>query len=368
MGLMTSPDVSARPSQVTIAGWAVAVASVFLLLAAFDALGSLHTIDTREALSKRITSGNLQGLGLTVADALELKRWALYVSAVASVATAILGVYVLRRDKAARIGLSVAAVPIVLAAPFTQSFLGMVIGAGAVVLWSRTARDWFAGRPITPREPRPQPRPEQRTSRPDPTWSPPTTPTTPSAPHGTAGNQPPPTLGWGAAPGATTSLADLPPPTSTTPLWLPPPTAPDPLDDQPREVRFSCILTWVSTAVTAVGALLLLIAIGVDRAEVLDAIRGNQDMDSSISDDTLVQGLMVGSVVVLLWCTGAALVAVFTWRGLHWAWVLHVVSTVLAALLAVWLFPNTLLHLAAIGTVLGLLTSRPTREWFSRHR
>ena len=35
-GGMNEPDRSARPSQVTVAGWAVAIASVMLVVAVFD--------------------------------------------------------------------------------------------------------------------------------------------------------------------------------------------------------------------------------------------------------------------------------------------------------------------------------------------
>ena len=71
---MSQPDPTARPSQVTVAGWAVAVASVLLLLAVFDTMGKLETVDMRERLSRAISSGSAKDLGFTVSDATAVLR------------------------------------------------------------------------------------------------------------------------------------------------------------------------------------------------------------------------------------------------------------------------------------------------------
>src|SRR5689334_8333161 len=123
MDRMSPSETSARPSQVTVAGWAVAIASVMLAVGVFDAMRNLHSVDTREEVTRALSTGSAKGLGISVDDALTAMRWALFVSGAAAAAAAILGVFVLQRNKGARIGLTVAAVPIVLASPISGSFL-----------------------------------------------------------------------------------------------------------------------------------------------------------------------------------------------------------------------------------------------------
>lgn len=351
---MSSPGPSARPTQVTVAGWTVAVASAFLLVSVFDALGSLHSVETRDQLTQAIDSGNLQGLGITVAEALTVKRWALYISAVAAVLTGVLGVFVLQRDRAARIGLSIGAVPIVLAVPLTGSFLAMLVGAGAVVLWSRPARDWYAGRPIT----KPAPRSESRRD------DLPSAPAAPPAPVAwvppTGGSQPGPTPGWGAAPG--TWVGPQPP---TYPAY---PPVPAPVVARPRQVRGACLITWILSGITGLGYLALLAAISIDQQALIDVVKDNPAWDDSLDDDLIVTAAVVGSVLFLLWCVAVSVVAVFTWRGAQWAWIVHLVSTGAAALASAVALPWGLIHLVAIASAFGMLMSRPARAWFTNRR
>ncbi|MGO4258750.1 hypothetical protein AB4Y76_20120, partial [Marmoricola sp. RAF53] len=201
---MSPEQPNARPSQVTVAGWAVAAAAVVLVVAVFDQMARLHTVDMREDIARVISSGSAADLGLTVARATEILRWILMVSAVAAVAAGVFGVFVLQRHRAARIGLTVAAVPVVLTAPVAGSLPAMVIGAGAALLWSRPARDWFAGRPAQAR-----PEPVTRAARPNPFAAPVQRPV--DAPVTTPVQRPP---------------AELPPPDpGTPPVLLPPPTS-----------------------------------------------------------------------------------------------------------------------------------------------
>lgn len=346
MSPMSSPDPSARPTQVTVAGWSVAIASAILLVSAFDSLESLHSVATRDQLTQAVESGNLKGLGISVAEALDVKRWALYVTAVAAVLTGILGVFVLKRDKAARIGLSIGAVPIVLAVPLTGSFLAMLVGAGAAVLWSRPARDWFAGRPVSVREPRPAPATDRSSSTSDAPvpWVPPT-------PEGDIGGPgPAPFQGWGVPPayGAPPAVLGRAP--------------------RPRQVRNACVATWVASGITALGYLALLVVLSIDQQALIDKVKENPAWDSSYDDDLIVTAAVVGSVIFLVWCAVVAVVAVFTWRGATWAWVVHLMSTGVAALVAIAALPFGLVHLAVIGWVFGMLLSRPARSWFTSRR
>ena len=370
---MSTSGASARPAQVTFAGWSVAIASALLLLSTFEALGGLQTVEVREALAKRIDSGNLQGLGLSLSDAITATRWALYVAGVAAVVTGVFGIFVLQRDKVARIGLSAAAVPIVLTVPLTGSFLAMLIGAGAVVLWSGPARDWFAGRPIRQREPRSTERrddtPTDAPAPPAPVpWVPPTTESPYGAPAQPA--QPAPTHGWGGAPG------DAPDPVQHPAAWQPyqappgyagyqqTPVAPT----RPRQVRNACLVTWIFTGVTALVYLGMLVVVAVDQQALIDLVTENPAWDPSYDEDLIVTAAVVGSVAFLIWCVAVSVIAVFTWRGAQWAWITHLVSAGMAGLVSLVALPVSLVHLAAIGAVVGLLLSRTSRTWFTTRR
>jgi hypothetical protein len=373
---MSSSAASARPSQVTVAACAVAGASLVLIFYAFDALSSLNSLAVRDDVSQQISSGGFKGLGWGLADVLEIKRWSLYVSAVAAVVTGVFAVFVLQRDRVARIGVSVAAVPIVVAAPFTDAFLAMFIAAGVVLLWTRQSRDWYAGRPITPRQPSPARRPNLP---PPPAGARPWLPPGPDQSSGqNAGSSPAPTHGWGVAPG--TAVKDLPPPIAPAPpaqsrygQWPPPAqidanaARPASAEDRPRQVRLACILTWVFSGITALGFLVLLTAVVVDQQGLIDLVKANPDWDPAY-DDVIVKAAVIGSIVFLLWCAGVSVVAVFAWRGAHWAWVVLSVSTALAGFVAVLRFPYSVVHLAALGITLGLLFSRPARDWFTSRR
>lgn len=356
---MSSEDARARPSQVTVAGWTAVAASVIVVLTVFEAMGDLYSVDTRERLTETVTGGTFRGLGISVEDALEWTRWSLYVAGVAAVVTGVLGVYVLRRDKVARVVLTVAAVAVVIASPVDAKFPGMIVGACAALLWTRPARDWFAGRPVTPPpvrprrevEPPPAPVPEIR------------------GPEGD--HQPPPTPSWGAPPPRT----DFPPPTGgPVPASWAPPTGPPvasqvppsvtPPDARPRQVRIACVLTWVATAVSVVGALLLVLVALTDEDALIDEVVADSRWDASADPDLIVPAVLGFAVVVILWCLLNAVLAWFVWRRRRGAWIGLLVSVALAAGVSVIGFPPSLLHMAALAGALGLLTSAPTRAWF----
>jgi hypothetical protein len=342
---MQPPDPSARPSQVTVAGWAVAIASALLVLAVFDALGHLETVDMRERLSKAIGSGLAKDSGFTVADATEVLRWCLYVSGVAAAVSGILGVYVLQGHRGARVGVSVAALSIVLTASIAgslTSFLGMFIAVGSSLLWTRPARDWFAGRPVTvpPKAPKPQQverrvEPEER--RTPVAWAPPAA--------GSA--RPAPTPGWG-------QLSPAGPP-------VPPASAP-----RPTQVRLACVLTWVFSSLTALGYAAVLLVLAVDKDRLVEEMMKSPGWQKSFDVDTVTTVAAVAAAVFVIWSLAAIVLAALAWRRVRWAWVLLLVSAWLAGLLSVLAFPFSLPYLAVIGASTGMLMRRPSREWFAR--
>jgi len=355
---MPPPDLTARPRQVTFAGWGVAIASVMLVLAVFDTIGQLESVDMRERLAAAVSTGSLKDFGLTVSEALDIIRWCLYVSGVAAAVSGVFGVFVLQGHRGARIGLTVAAVAIVLTGSVAGSFpgfLAMLIGFGAAVLWTRPARDWFAGRPISVRAP---------SSRPEPPAAPPTQPL-PWAPPDPGSTQPPPTVGWGQAP-----TSGPPPDSATWPAPTTPPVAtgtpPDEVvADRPAQVRLACILTAVFSAITGLGYLAVLVMLAVDSTALVNRLKENPNWDDSFDEDTVTTLATVAGVGFLVWSVAALVLAVLVWRRVRWAWVLLMVSILMAGLLSILAFPYSLAHMAAVGVSGGLLMRRSTRDWFA---
>ena len=343
---MTSPDASARPSQVTIAGWAVAVASFLLVVGAFDSTGALNSLATRDRVTETLSQGSFDGLGISVDDALAIMRWAMLVTGAAAAAAGILGIFVLQRNKGARIGLTIAAVPIVLAAPVTGSFLGMFVAAGAAVLWSRPARDWFAGRAPTP--------PPERPVAQAPVQSPPVAaPWQPPVPPPPGAQQPPPMPGWGQ------------------PGFQPSPTQPGFQEQQPeqvpmpRQVRTACFLTWIFSGITALGLLAVLVVVAVDSDAVLTALKDTPQWNSTIDDDVVLTAIVAMTVLFLVWCVAASVLAVFVWRRAYAAWILLSICVGGAALVSVLGFPASLAHLVGASVAAGMLLTKPSRDWFA---
>ncbi len=378
---MSSPEGTARPSQVTAAGWGVAIAAFMLVISVFDSMANLKSVDMRAEITRAVTSGSAKGLGLSVEEATEVLRWCLFVAGFAGVAAAILGIYVLQRNKSARIGLTVAAVPIVLTAPLAGSFPGMFIAAGTAILWTRPARDWFAGRQPTARKrpetasaavqefPRfPQNAPPQPPSAQPPSAQPPGAQYPPPqypAPQ-VPGDQPPPTIGWGQVP-PPGPPAPFPPAPNPYGYYPPAPRydgPPLPTGDRPREVRIAVIVTWVFAAITALGNLAVLAVVAVDSQGLVDRIKDSPGWNSSYDEDLLVTATVAGSIVFVVWCVAAATLAFLVWRRVRWAWVLLLVSSGMAALFSILAFPFSLLHLVAIAVVFGMLLNRRSRDWF----
>lgn len=379
---MSQQDAGARPSQVTIAGWVIAVASVMLVISVFDTMGNLNSVDTRDQVTRALTTGSARDLGLSVDDALEVMRWSLFVSGAAAAVTAILGIFVLQRHTAARVVLTVAAVPVVLTSPFSGGFLGVLVGASAAMLWTRPARDWFAGRPVTQSPWSPFSRAREETPR-ERAVPPAFRPLPPSGavgpldqpdssePAGETPPPPPPMPGWGGAAGPTSAVgsgqhgrpvgADWPPPYAhalTTPLTA------GTTQQVPTQVRVACILTWVFAGLSAAGYVLLGVAIAVDRGEMLELMRENASVqDTSLSDDTLIAALVVVSALTVIWCLAACVLAALVWRRHLWAWRLLLVSAGVAAAVCLLALPLSLLHLAACGVSVGLLVRPSTRAW-----
>lgn len=345
-------DAYPRPSQVTVAGWSLIGGSALLLPTIFDAVANVRSVDTRAALERSVESGAGRSLGISLEQLTELMHQALVVGGAAAAASLILGWFVLRGDRAARVGATVAAVPVLLGSMFAGGFLGALVAAGAGMLWTGPARDWFAGR-----EPR-QPRLPQRHHDP--------APPAPSAGPDVRVTGPvtgaPPTQGYGQVP----SWAPPSGPPVEAPYGFPhpPPAAPS-APVRPAPVQTACVVTWVFSGITAaVGLLTLLSLLAAPDMIVDEVLRGVRERGQSVDADLVEPMLWASGALLTLWSAGASMLALFVWRRQAWARVALVTSAALAGLVSVFAFPLSLLHLAATAWVVGMLLSPLTRAWF----
>src|SRR5215212_1811419 len=139
-----------RPRQVTMAGWMIVGGSVLVVATVFETVTNLHTLETRQAVSQFISQSPGDGFGLDVSGALLVLRTVSMVAAGCAAVAAVLGFHVLRRNRGARLGVTLVAVPLFLTGLVTGGFLSSMVAASSLLLWLEPSRNWFDGvRPPT---------------------------------------------------------------------------------------------------------------------------------------------------------------------------------------------------------------------------
>ena len=151
-----SQPTEQRPPQVTLASGIVMLSSVVVLLTAGERISTLGSLDTQESVRSFLAEPPFSSLGLDVQSASELLRWVMVVAAMCACATAILGWYVRKPDRSARLGLSIFAVPVFVGGMTVGGLAGSFVAAGAAMLWLSPGREWFATGRWTPPSPRPE--------------------------------------------------------------------------------------------------------------------------------------------------------------------------------------------------------------------
>lgn len=425
---MSSPPAQQRPPQVSFAAWMIIGGSVIVLLGAFEAMSSLRTLQTREGLEAFLAEPPGSTLGIGFEGARELRRIAILVSAASAVAAAILGIHVLKRNPGARVGLSVLAFPIFIAGSIAGGFASAVVTVAIVMLWLEPSRSWYAGRPIPERFRLPrdgarsaqqsrQETPEKDGPRYDgrpydaprpPDGRPDGRPPQVQQPWGQPGQQgqqgqqgdgqqpggqpwgqpgqqggPAPYQGFGSAQGGRRP-EQAPPwsgqqhpgqhPGQQWPAQQWPaqqygghggPARPE----RPALVVAGCILTWVCTGLVGLGALIVGFALAADPGLLDEAIAAQPDgFDASVT----TTALGVFMTVVVVWSVGAAILAVFAFRGAQWARVALMVSAGAAAgfslLGAIQAWPLLLFVAAGVFTIFTLTNGDASRWYAARGR
>lgn len=142
---MTEPQP--RPRAVTLACVFVGVTAGFLFFSVTGLLDEWGSVEMQDALKPAVTSLNDSGYAVTLSGLLAGLRWVAFAYVGITVAGVVLSVYAMRRDRSARVGLSVVAVLLALVMP-ALGLLGAiqagVLFACAVTFWASDARAWFA--------------------------------------------------------------------------------------------------------------------------------------------------------------------------------------------------------------------------------
>ncbi|GAB3248113.1 hypothetical protein GCM10027425_04350 [Alteromonas gracilis] len=336
-----------------MATWLVGAGSLFLVLSVVSTMGELNTVAYREDIEDFLST---RGLGLTVDSALSVARGMLFATGAAAAAALVGVVYAARRDKPARIVVSVTAVVVFLAGSVADPLLAAFVAAGATLLWSGPANDWFAGRPI--RQPRPLGAGRSRGDAEDPSAS----DGSPSAATGTspfAG----PTANGPAATG----------PAAHGPLGSGPTAAPASgrtrrRGQAPQEVVTAALVTATMSAAVVLG-MVFDTARYLTNPETLAETYADSGMSGrGISEDMWTAALVVGALLLIGWALGAIGLALMTVRGHSWARILLIVSAATAGLMTLVIGfgqPLALIVAVACAATVWLLLRPAAHRFFS---
>ncbi|MDQ6523197.1 hypothetical protein RB608_06280 [Nocardioides sp. LHD-245] len=355
-------DEQPRPGQATLAGALIIGGSVFVVLAAWQRVSTLHTLEVQEELQRILTEPMTGDLGLSVDALATLIRVLCLIGAGAATASTILGIQVFKRSASARIALTALSPLLFVGGLATAGFLAPMVLAGIALLWLQPTRDWYAGRPWIQRY-------EERRAARLAGVRPPSTPQQPAAPPAD-----PPTTpaasGWPAPPAPTAPQPGAPVLAAPAPL---PPGGHRAVRRgvRPRALVAACSLTWL-TAGLVVVVLAVLAAVLPSQSEELYAEMQRQQPqmleESQLGEQDLVAILYVLIAGLVVWTLAAAALAGLALVGQNWARIALAVSAATATLLSLALalsaWPLVMLVAAMAGTV-WLLVRPEVGRWYA---
>lgn len=342
-----------RPGHVTLAGWLIILGSLAAVAASWQQISTLRTLDTRDKVHQML-AGPLAGSGASVNAVLDVMHGLAVISGACAAAAAILGWYALQRNRSARIGLTVLALPLFFAGMSGGGFFSSLAAASVALLWMPTARSWYAGvdRPTHPTlEPSGQPgQPEHAVDRPS---------LEPA--HHTATYAAPP--------------MSAQQPQAWTGHWQQ--AAPPAVDTRrPAAVTIAAILTWVTSALFSASTLLAAVVTTANPGMLESLVKKEQAVlersgqgSVQISTDLLLVALWLVTAAVVLVAVTVSVFAVFAWRRQEWARIALLVCSGVAAaffLISALSSPATVLFLAAAVATFAFLLRPETRAWFAR--
>jgi hypothetical protein len=226
----TSGTRGRRPREVTLGGMQAVAGSVMALVLLVSTAQQLNGTDMTRTLTDIVRNERVSALDITVEGARTMLRYTIMVLSVLSAASLVLGVFVLRRHRSARVALTVIGGVVGVVALFAGPVgwaATLYIGVSVFLLWSRPARAWFSDGTTTPTSMPPTPPPFPPT--------PPTPPTPPEGPDPYGPPQGPRRDVGGSLPPAPPPLDDEHQPAPTAPP--PPPAPPAPPAPPPQSNR-----------------------------------------------------------------------------------------------------------------------------------
>jgi hypothetical protein len=332
-----SQPTEQRPPQVTLASGIVMFASFVVLLTAIERVTTLGSLETQQSIRDVLAQAPFSSLGLDFQGATQLLRIGALVAAAAACATAILGWYVRKPDRSARLGLTIFAVPVFVSGLSIGGLAGSFVAAGTAMLWLVPGREWFA------------------TGR----WTPPTPPAETVERSSPLRRTPPP-----AAPVHAQGTGQT----------LPSSPAPSAWQHQQLHARPAAMVTaFVITVVMAGGLLamsLLWVAMASLSPEFLRSVLEQQpDMfDEGLTFDQVRDTVIAFSSAFIVWCVVALVLAGFAMARRDWARRgLMIIAAFSAGGCLFFVLDTALVILpaaAAIATVVCLRRVE-VRRWFS---
>jgi len=149
--LSPQPAPGNRPREVTIAGVQTIVGSAVMIFLLVSLETQLNSAAMEKEFEKLLDDPRMDPLGLTVAELRNVVHYSFMAMGVLAVTSLVLGFYVLRRHATSRIVLTVlggiVALLSLLGGPGGW-VLAAYIGVCVLLLWTKSARNWFRNEPL----------------------------------------------------------------------------------------------------------------------------------------------------------------------------------------------------------------------------
>lgn len=394
-----------RPGQVTFLSWAAIVGSAMVIATGFEQVAGLRSLDTKESVREFLAEPPGSATGLSLTGALEVLRLSTMVSVACAGAILILGFWLLRGHRQARVAASILAVPLFASGFISGGLMSAVVAASVMMLWLTPAKHFFDGTTPPPlptrgdrgredadKKPAVWP-PRRDDEAPSEVSAPPEAPRSLPQSDAPAADEPSPgrlapyttvapprpdeDADPGAAPGEAVGPAAAPGPApwpASVPAAAPASAfAPTRPTTRPLSVVWACLLTWLGSLFVSFALLASIVMLGINPDAVMtEVLAQNPDISQEDLPTAVLAGVsMVMMAAMLLWAVAAGILAVFVMRGHEWARIMLLISAALVAVLSLAMAlvaPPTLLLLAAAGFVFVMLLRPDSAAWTRTRR
>ena len=362
-----SQPTQQRPPQVTLASGIVMFASFIVLVTAWEQVVTLGSLETQESIRDFLAEAPFSSLGLDAESASRVVRIACLVAAATACATAILGWYVRKPDRSARLGLTIFAVPVFVSGLAAGGLAGSFVAAGTAMLWLAPAREWFATGRWTPPSPAQDKEPRRSISsgatrgdqagRPD---QPPAAPTVPPPATRPFGEHRP--VGEHAPLGTQPARASEPPPPPWQHHQL--------VHHRPAAVVAAFVITVVTAGGLLAMSLLWLAIAGLSPDFLMTVLEQQQPqlIDEGLTLDQVRSTVYAYAGAFVVWCVIALVLAGFVMARRDWARRGLMATAAFSAagcLFFVFTLPLVLVPAAAAVATVVCLRRIEVRRWFS---